>query len=308
MEKLNGPFKDIIPLFQRMKINSGYKYNNINNYIELDNYLYKNNITSLSDTKEIFRIAVTDENNVKRKKIRYSCLLTLSEFMKNIGLNRLYLEKIYVKNKGKFIPNIISTNDMMRLLKKIDIESKKEKGNCKLIYPVLFRLIYSSGLRVREALNLKRANYNKEKGTILIICSKENITRNIPISDSMKEILDLYLELTKNINSDAIFLNINYKKVSSFFHKIIITLSLEPLRIHDLRHLFAITSLNKLLSNGIDEYKALYMLQVYLGHSSIKSTEYYLRVTKEYYQNLSDKMEDINNEIYKGIDGDENDW
>ena len=47
MQKLNGPFKDIIPILVKMKKSIGYKYNNINIYVTLDNFLYENNILIL---------------------------------------------------------------------------------------------------------------------------------------------------------------------------------------------------------------------------------------------------------------------
>ena len=56
MEQVSGPFKDIIPNFQKYKKSLGYKYDSINNYIRLDKILKNNNINDLNDTKKIFNI------------------------------------------------------------------------------------------------------------------------------------------------------------------------------------------------------------------------------------------------------------
>lgn len=61
MQKLKGPFKDIIPILIKMKKSNGYKYNNINIYTELDNHLFRKNIIEIKDNKEIFNVAIKNE-------------------------------------------------------------------------------------------------------------------------------------------------------------------------------------------------------------------------------------------------------
>ncbi len=295
MEKLRGPFKDIISLFITMKRSSGYKYININDYVELDNHLYNNNITNLKNRKEIFEISVIKENNIERRKKRYYCLKNLSNFMKDMGMEELYLETMYYSKTKSFEPKILNENEINKIFKEIDLESKKYKDKRKNIYPVLFRLIYSCGLRISEALNIKKANYNKDLGTITIILSKGYVTRLIPLSDSMKTVLDKYINMVEV--EDKLFQNISYKEVNKFFQKIIYKLSLEPCRIHDLRHTFAVTSLNKNI-NKYNEYKLLYSLQIYMGHKNIKNTEYYLRLTEQNYKKLKKIMRNNNKNIF----------
>lgn len=299
MEKLKGPFKDILPLFIQMKKSSGYKYLNISNYIELDNHLYNNNITNLENTKAIFNVCVTNEKNINRKKQRYYCLKKLSSFMIQIGMKSLYLEEIYFNKNNFFTPRILEEKEIILLFKKIDEKSKKYTDERKYIFPVLFRLVYSSGLRIGEVLHLSKANYNKDLGTLCISLSKNNITRTIPISNSMKKALDKYLELTKE-DEDKLFFNISYERVKDFFDNVIHELLMEPCRIHDLRHTFAVITMNK----NIDDYnqhKILYLLHIYMGHSNINSTEYYLRLTKRHYKKINNKMKKTNKNIFSKV-------
>ena len=90
MGKLNGPFRDIIPILFKMKKSTGYKYNSIKDYIELDNFLYKYGITKIS--QEIYNVAVIKEENPYLKKKRYYSLENLTShfiiFFYNILTNK----------------------------------------------------------------------------------------------------------------------------------------------------------------------------------------------------------------------------
>ena len=58
-------------------------------------------------------------------------------------------------------------------------------------------------------------------------------------------------------------------------------------RLHDLRHTFAVHMLNMWAVQGRDLYVALPILSVYLGHTSLKSTEQYLRLVPEAYAQIT---------------------
>lgn len=297
MEKLNGPFSDIIPILYKMKKSIGYKYNTIKDYIELDNFLYKNNVRKINS--EIFTIAVVKEKNPYLKKKRYYALENINVVLETLNIPIIKLGKINLEKNEKFIARILTEKEINILFKEIDKESKILKGPNKNIYPVLFRLLYSTGLRINEALALKKGNYNEKNGVLQILNSKNLISRNVVLSDSMKNIFDKYLHLLKE-NEELIF-NISYTKVQSFFQKIIIKLSLEPCRIHDLRHMFAVYALYR-VKNEMDENKALYYLSVFMGHSSIESTVYYLQLTSKHKQEMNEKLKKINKYIFKEVD------
>lgn len=289
MEKLRGPFKDIILQFQNYKKSLGYSYDNINSFCELDNYLFNKNIKDLNNTKLIFDIAIKQEENVSKKKSRYYCLNQLYEFMKILNYNNLYFEKINFKKEKDFIPKILSKEEISLFFKNIDEKSSTLNSEEKYIYPVLFRLLYSSGLRISEALSLKLVDISINAGTITVVKSKNDITRIIPLSLSMKNILIDYLSIIK---SQAYIFEINnrpisYEKVSDFFQDAIE--NMPDFRIHDLRHTFTVNVFNKLYNERYSFNQILYLLHIYLGHKDIESTEYYLRMTNENYKNILNK-------------------
>lgn len=297
MELLKGPFKDIIPVLVAMKKSSGYKYNNIKQYYELDNFLYQQGITKM--TKGIFQIAIINEDNEILKKQRYYCLENLNVVLNMLGLVEISMHKILFKSKEKFIARILTREEIKLLFKRIDLNSKKEKGKTKTMYPILFRLLYSNGLRISEALSLEKEAYDIKKGVLLIKLSKNNITRNVVLSTTMKKIFDIYYKKIMLNNDNKIF-NISYSKVHNFFQKNIIELSLEPCRLHDLRHIYAVYALNKLLKM-YEEQKAIYMLSISMGHSSIESTAYYLHLTQEHIKEMQKRSKKTNSYIFPEV-------
>lgn len=291
MQKLNGPFRDIIPILIKMKKSTGYKYDNINSYVELDNFLYNKGITKISP--EIYIVSVLEEENSYLKRKRYYILENLNVVMEALNIQPIKLGKIKLDKNEKFVSRILMKEEIKILFKKIDFESKKINKN---LYPVLFRLLYSTGLRISEALNLTKSDYKGEYGVLRILNSKNLISRNVVLSNSMKKIFDKYIMTIKNKN-DLIF-NISYSEARNFFHKIIIELSFEPCRLHDLRHTFAVYALDN-LKNKMTENKALYYLSVFMGHTSKDSTVYYLQLLPKHRIEMNKKMNKINEYIFE---------
>ena len=304
MEKFKGPCKDINPIFQDYKKSRGYLYNNIFSYYELDNFLYKNNIYNFNDSKKIFELVINSDNETKKRN-RYFCLKELYDFMKILGYNDLYFIYIAFDKKENNSITLLSQEEINLFFKKIDNNSKLLKGNEKYISPTLFRLLYSTGMRIGEALSLNLLDFSRDEGTITIIRGKRNVTRKIPLSSSMLSVLIKYLKLAKP--KDYVFeLNnkpIKYNKVSLFFHNSIV--GMKKFRIHDLRHNFAVNVFNSLYLKKYKEKQILYLLYIYMGHTKIESTEYYLRLTNENlkriislpqkaYSNIIPKIDDNN--------------
>lgn len=75
----------------------------------------------------------------------------------------------------------------------------------------------------------------------------------------------------------------------------------KPPRIHDLRHTFAVHSLEKMVAEGRDIYCSLPILSTYLGHQGIESTEKYLRLTKESFSTLIERMENYYTDVFPEV-------
>lgn len=304
MEKLKGPFKEIIPIFQKYKKSIGLKYDNISDYNYLDKKLYDEKIITLDDSVKIFDVLVTNEVNEKRREKNYKCLLQLYDFMKILGYQNMYIEPLFFKNNSDFIAKVLTKREINYLFKKIDEECKTINEN---LYPIIFRLIYSCGLRISEVVNIKICDFSLENQAITIVKSKYNITRVLPLSSSMFNLLKTYLDSDK-VKNNAYLFERNGKKISTYslekFMKNICTKY--RIRVHDLRWTFAVHTLNNLFDENINSVEALYPLMIYMGHQSIESTEYYLQLTNEHYKEVVKKLDKKYPNIFPKV-GDDND-
>ena len=293
MVQINGPFKDIIPNFQKYKKSLGYKYDNIYKYHRLDKILFDNNIVDLKDSKKIYEVLVTNETNLNKKNEHYLALKELYKYMKLMGYDDLYFESLYFSNTSNFEPTILTKQQLKIFFETLDSFCKTlEYPKC-YIFPVLFRLLYSNGLRIKEALDLKVINYSAERMVIYIEKSKENVSRELPLENSMMEVLKEYENLIPIKNQTYLF-ELNGKKISKYqidciFKGVLFLLNFK-FRKHDLRHTMAVTTFNNLFDKGYNEQWILYYLHIYLGHRDFKSTEYYLRYTKNRYKKMVKKV------------------
>ncbi len=176
----------------------------------------------------------------------------------------------------KKLPQILSTQEVELLLdqpKCLDLKGIRDKA--------MLELLYATGIRVSELISLNLSDINLDMG--FIKCNKGTRERSIPIGSISVTAVHEYLQksrnfLIQNVNEEALFVNVNGKRLTrQGFWKIIkhyknqanINKDITP---HTLRHSFAA----HLLENGAD----LRSIQEMLGHSDISSTQIYAQIAK----------------------------
>lgn len=174
----------------------------------------------------------------------------------------------------KSIPDILSIEEVDKLLdiEVIDHISARNKA--------MLELMYASGLRVTELINLKPNDVDLENNTVRTM-GKGKKERIIPIGDYATVAVKNYLYNYRpdNKKCDYLFLNNHYNQMTrQGFFKVMKKLLLEKginikFSPHTLRHSFA----SHMLSNGAD----LITIQELLGHSNISTTEIYLYVNSK---------------------------
>ena len=198
--------------------------------------------------------------------------------------NYLNIEEIYKVNidieRPKFykkLPTVLTIDEVDKLLD-IDLDTPYDYRN-----KAMLELMYATGLRVSELINLTPLNIDLDK-QIVRCYGKGNKERIVPIGNTACKYLKLYLEeyrpaLVKATLCDNLFLNNHGKKITrqGFFknlkiiaHKQGITDEITP---HMLRHSFA----THLLNNGAD----LRSIQLMLGHENISTTGIYTNVSTD---------------------------
>ncbi len=178
----------------------------------------------------------------------------------------------------KKMPRVLSVEEVDKLLD-IELKNAYDYRN-----KAMLELMYSSGLRVSELLNLTINNIDFDMNLVRIF-GKGSKERIVPISDIATKYLFEYINLyrntlIKNKVTDIIFLNSRGNKLSrQGFFKILKEIALEKginreISPHVLRHSFA----THLLNNGAD----LRSIQTMLGHENIETTQIYTHVSNNY--------------------------
>ena len=176
------------------------------------------------------------------------------------------------------LPTHLSTEEVTRLLTQPDMSRAMGVRDRAMI-----ELLYSTGLRVSELVNLRLSDLQMDAGSLRCI-GKGNKERMVPMGRSAVASIEAYLRharqtLLRGKVSPYVFLNrfggrmgrIGFwKKLAEYGRKAGLRLKLKP---HMLRHSFA----THLLERGAD----LRSVQLMLGHADISTTQIYTHVVKE---------------------------
>lgn len=232
-------------------------------------------------TKEIERYIVSlKKKNLSKKSIQRK-ITTIKEFHKF-----LYEEEITKTNPAKqvdnvkldkHIPEVLTVEEVGRM-----IESVNQTDLISIRNRAIIEVLYGSGLRVSELVDLEISNLHMNSKYISVI-GKGNKERIVPMGDLEQIALRKYIEdarptMSKNRSSSILFLNYKGDKLSrqsvfKFIKDLAIKNGIQKeISPHTLRHSFA----THLLQNGVD----LRIVQELLGHEDISTTEIYTHIDK----------------------------
>lgn len=216
-------------------------------------------------------LAYLDKHGFAKKTVsRYiSSLKSFFKYLYSEGkIKDNPLALIHLPKLDKRIPNFLFQDDLENF---INVEIKDEKD---VRSSLIFELIYASGIRVSELVNIKIKDINFEKKEIKIK-GKGNKERIVLYGNKCKDKLDNYLKIFKPNN--YLFFNKQNDKLSTRTIEYIFKKNKNDKKLkitpHTLRHTFA----TDLLNGGAD----LRVVQDLLGHASLSSTEVYTHITNE---------------------------
>ena len=242
----------------------------INDLKSLDEKDIINYLTYLKDDKKLKARSI--ERHITTLRMLYKYLI------KNEILTNDITANIDNLKLGRHLPDVLTVDEVNDLLDiKIntifDIRTK-----------AMLEIMYSSGLRVSELVNLELSDIDTYNDTILIN-GKGSKERIVPIGEYSKKYLNDYLQVRnelikrKNGNPDKLFLNNHGMPITRNGFNFLLNNILKEKGIkknitpHTLRHSFA----THMLDNGAD----LRSIQELLGHSDIVTTRIYTHVSKK---------------------------
>ncbi len=162
-------------------------------------------------------------------------------------------------------------------------------------YRTLFGLLYTTGLRIGEALALNLNDVYEKTQRLHIREGKFRKARWIPLSVSTAAILQQYCDQRQKAALGSapapLFISLKYRRlhhsaVAGTWHTLLAQCGIHSQkksrpRIHDLRHTFAVHRLLQWYRQGEDVHARLPSLSTYMGHVDIRSTQIYLQATPE---------------------------
>ena len=197
-------------------------------------------------------------------------------------------------SKGSRQPYIYTHSEIQRLL---EAASNLPPPNCLWphTYQTLLGILYSTGIRIGEALALNLEHFHSTDRRLYIAEGKFRKARWVPLSISACQALDQYLnkrlQLRPRSPDSALFINqrsrpLHHCTVHQTFHHLLRQSAIrhnkqKGPRIHDLRHTFAVHRLLSWYQDGQDVNARLPSLSTYMGHVDIHSTQVYLQATPE---------------------------
>jgi len=232
----------------------------------------------ISETMLNSYILYLENNNFSAATVsrNIACLKSFYHFLFSEGIvNKDVAEKLKAPKVEKKLPEIMTTEEVIRLLEQPGGDSPKEIRD-----KAMLELLYATGIRVSELISLNVSDVNMHMG--YIICHDGNKERVIPFGNEAKTALKRYFDnarttMLEDKNSDILFVNCSglpmsrqgfWKLIKYYAKKADIVADITP---HTLRHSFAA----HLVENGAD----LRSVQEMLGHSDVATTQIYANLT-----------------------------
>ena len=264
------------------RVEKGLAANSIESYstdlARLRDWAAKNDLELLTLTRQDLREWLVDlgseklSENSRRRLI--SAVRGFYKFLMFDGhVTKNPAEDLVAPQKGVYLPRFLNRAEIEMLLAAPDTST--EYG---LRDRAILELMYASGLRVSEAVNLKMHEVDIDAG-ILTCTGKGSKTRRVPVGSSAVEWLKSYLAVRRkleNIEVDKMFVNSNGRPITRQSIYVSITeyaskCGLEGVSPHTLRHSFA----THLVQNNAD----IRSVQQMLGHADISTTQIYTHIT-----------------------------
>ena len=286
-----------------LKINRSASELTMKTYIEdIDNFCksISVDVNNLDQLKNINNEHIKEWLIERRNKVSNR---TISRQIVAIKMFFIFLNEIHnirndvILNLGglKFrngLPKAVSDNTILEIINNLD-KIIKYKHNFEVERDrLLLTLLYSTGIRISEALQLSHQDLPASQATIIAKGQKERI---IPILPIVNQRYNIYMKSLKTagimINNKYVFLKIdsknNIKKlpirdIERIFEQIKINRNLQAFSPHVLRHSFA----TSLLENGAN----IKQIQSLLGPKNLSTTQKYTKITEKL---LSDKLDKI---------------
>lgn len=245
--------------------------------------------------------------NEKRKNQKWRLNFT-KRFAKYLQLNgyAAYYPELTISSRddADFFPCIFTSDELARIMKYFEtMVPSRQCPTAHLVFPLLFKTLICCGLRAGEATRLRVKDVDLINGVLQIWETKHDKPRYVPLSKSLWADYEQYFEEIHAESSGNNYFFPNPRK--SCYHTTTVYNRFRDAlwhcgiahkgrgygpRVHDLRHTFAVRSMQKLKKSKSDIVTTLPYLSAYLGHCNMSATQIYLHLTAECYPEFIQKQ------------------
>jgi integrase/recombinase XerD len=281
-------FKKFLQVEKGLSQNSIYSYTyDLKKFSEFLSMKSKNILDAThDDIQQFLKYEKINKKNSSRTLAR--SLAAIRQFYNfisdNVDMNiQNPTEKIETPHVEKILPDFLTVNELNKLFNSISEEESYELRD-----KTIFELLYSSGLRISEAIDLTINDIDFEN-MFITVTGKGSKQRMVPIGKEAARLLHKYKRESRpaiigSRDSDFLFISkkgsqLNRKSVwrllKNYVTRTEIKKNITP---HTLRHSFA----THLIENGAD----LRSVQELLGHMDISTTQIYTHMAKKQLQKI----------------------
>ena len=287
---------DVVKNFQHyLEVERGLSQNSVFSYIsdinKLDRFLEKESKDILAITQSDIKDFLREETRKKlSSRTRARVIASLRQFYKYLEKQNVIkgnpMEKVEAPKIERTLPDFLSKEEIQSLFSVFDDSNPLELRD-----KTMFELLYSSGLRISEACDLKVADLDMEN-LLIMVKGKGGRERLVPFGEIADELLKKYFGkprnfILKDTHSDFVFVSKKggllsrksaWRLLKRYIERAKIDKNITP---HTLRHSFA----THLLQNNAD----LKAVQELLGHIDISTTQIYTHVASSQLKDAHEK-------------------
>jgi len=254
----------------------GYSKKTTSNYI----HFIKHFIMSKKTPREYILSLIDKGSSVETVRLATFSLKFYFEKINKTSFDaKFLLNTLPIVKREKKLPVILSKSEIERLFNSTNNQTHK----------LIIKLMYGAGLRLSEVINLKWSDIDFDRDIIHVKSSKGKKDRVVMLSKKIKgPFLNIYDSIKEN--QSYVFLSNRNKKFSqrsiqALVNRLKVKANIKKkLSPHSLRHSFA----THLLENGTD----IRYIKEMLGHSDIKTTLIYTKVSNKNIKNIKSPLDD----------------
>jgi len=260
--------------------------------------------------------------SARRREVRPATLQALAAPVRELarwlgrrGHHAYVLPVGVLARPARYVPHIYTDQELAALFAQTDrCRYCSQVPFRHLVMPVLFRTIYACGLRLSEARLLRPGDVDIDAGVLQVRDAKGGKDRQVPVSEPLRvRLSDYHAQLVGCSAQVGLGLSwffpgrnglpLTVANIDKNFRRFLWRARIShggrghgP-RVHDLRHTFAVNNLRFWFAQGQDVGALLPLLQTYMGHSSLRDTAYYLRLTAESYPDITARVQQATGDV-----------